>query len=115
MKAAICCSEALSHRLYGFPKIDKRDVPLWPIVSTIGSPTYNLAKHLTEPLQPCIGQMEMYVQDSSRFLEKIGRLVLQPGDLMVSFDIVLLFTVVPVHEVLGHITDLFPTDVTALF
>ena len=114
MKGAIWCSEALSPRLCRLPKIHKLDVPLRPIVSAIGSPTYNLAKHLTELLWPYIGQMETYVWDSSNFLEEIGGLVLQPGDLMMSFDFVSLFTVVPV-QALGHITDLFLVDVTALF
>ena len=34
-------------QLYGLPKIHKPEVPLRPIVSSIGSPTYNLAKFLT--------------------------------------------------------------------
>jgi hypothetical protein len=38
-------------RLYGLPKIHKPGVPLRPIVSTIGSPTYRLAQHLA-PLTP---------------------------------------------------------------
>jgi hypothetical protein len=41
-------------RLYGLPKIHKPDVPLRPTVSTIGSPTYHLAKHLAGLLStPC--------------------------------------------------------------
>nr|CAI5865204.1 unnamed protein product [Callosobruchus analis] len=48
----VCRSEALTPRLYGLPKIHKHNVPLRPIVSTIGSPTYDSAKHLTTLLQP---------------------------------------------------------------
>ena len=36
-----------SHRIYCLPKIDKLDVPLRPIFSCIGSPTYQLSKHIT--------------------------------------------------------------------
>ena len=115
VKAAVQFSEALSLRLYGLPKIHKPDVPLWPIVSAIGSPTYNLVKHLIELLQLYIGQTETYVWDSSHFLEKINRSVLQRGDLMVSFDVISLFTMMPVQEVLGQIANLFPANVTALF
>ena len=43
VKTAVRCSEALPPRLYGLPKIHKEDVPLRPIVSAIGSPTYNLS------------------------------------------------------------------------
>ena len=112
MKVAVWCSEALSPRLYGLPKIYKPDVPLRPIISTIGSPTYNLAKHLTDLLRPYIGQTETYERNSSHLLEKIGRLVLQPEDLM---DAISLFTMIPVQEVLDHIADYFLADVTALF
>ena len=34
-------------RIYGLPKIHKPDIPLRPIVSCIGSPTYQLSKHIT--------------------------------------------------------------------
>ena len=54
VKTAVRCSEALPPRLYGLPKIHKEDVPLRPIVSAIGSPTYTLAKHLTGLLKPCL-------------------------------------------------------------
>jgi hypothetical protein len=35
------------HSLYGLPNIHEPDVPLRPIVSTIGSPTYRLAKYFS--------------------------------------------------------------------
>ena len=101
VKGAIRCSKALSPRLYGLPKMHKPDVPLQPIVSAIGSPTYNLAKHLTDLLRLYIRQTETFVRDSSHFLEKIGGLVLQRGDLMVSFDVVSLFMMVPCRRSLA--------------
>ena len=39
-------------RLYGLPKIHKEGVPLRPIVSNIGAPTYQLAKFLAGILSP---------------------------------------------------------------
>ena len=33
-------------QIYGLPKVHKAGIPLRPIVSTIGSPTYQLAKEL---------------------------------------------------------------------
>ena len=41
--------------------------------------------------------------------------MLEPGDVLVSFDVVYLFSMVPVQEVLGYIGELFPADITALF
>lgn len=60
-------------------------VPLYPIVSAIGLPTYNLEKHLTKLLQLNIRLAESYVRDSMDFLEKPGSLVLNPGDVIGKF------------------------------
>ena len=42
-------------QIYGLPKIHKDNTPLRPIVCTIGSPTYHLAKHLCYILLPLVG------------------------------------------------------------
>jgi hypothetical protein len=41
-------------RMYGLPKIHKKDVPLRPIVNCICSPIYALAKYLTDLLRPLV-------------------------------------------------------------
>ena len=41
-----------SPRIYALPKIHKPDVPFRPIVSCIGSPTYQLSKHITSSYPP---------------------------------------------------------------
>ena len=108
-------SEALPPRMYGLPKIHKANVPLRPIVSAIGSPTYNIAKHLTTMIQPLIGQTDSYIRDSAHFIEKIAPLTVKPDDLLVSFDVVSLFTMVPIDESLQLIKNHFPEDICALF
>ena len=45
-------SDASIAKFYGLPKIHKPTIPLRPIVSLPGSPTYNLAKHLSALLNP---------------------------------------------------------------
>ncbi|GJQ78610.1 hypothetical protein Trydic_g11718 [Trypoxylus dichotomus] len=62
-KKQVTVTKALPPGLYGLPKIHKRDVPLRPIVSAIGTPTYLLAKHLTILLQPYIGGKPSYIRD----------------------------------------------------
>ena len=108
-------SESLPPRLYGLPKIHKENVPLRPIVSAIGSPTYNIAKHLTKLLEPYIGQTDTYIRDSTHFIEKIKDITLRPNDMLVSFDVVSLFTMVPINEALLYIRQNFTDDITALF
>lgn len=115
VKKKICRSEAVAPRLYGLYKIHKVNVPLRPIVSAIGSPTYDLAKHLTSLLHPHIGQTETYVKDSTHFIEKIKHLELDENDTLVSFDVVSLFTKVPLNEAMEYISAIFPMDISNLF
>jgi hypothetical protein len=44
-------SATVCPKFYGLPKIHKPNVPLRPIVASIGSPTYALAKYLAEILK----------------------------------------------------------------
>ena len=44
-------SATVCPKCYGLPKIHKPNVPLRPIVASIGSPTYALAKYLAEILK----------------------------------------------------------------
>ncbi|GJQ72197.1 hypothetical protein Trydic_g3288 [Trypoxylus dichotomus] len=101
----VIVTEALPPRLYGLPKIHKQDVPLRPIVSAIGAPTYLLAKHLTTLLQLYIGGKPSYIRDSAHFVEKFRKMRFNPGDIVVSFDVVSLFTQVLLVRYIG---DLFP-------
>ena len=54
VKRDLLSSEALPPRLYGLPKVHKADIPLRPIVNSIGSPTYALSRHLADLLRPHI-------------------------------------------------------------
>ena len=105
----------MAPRLYGLPKLHKENVPLRPIVSAIGSPTYKIAKHLSKLLQPFIGQTETFIKDSTHFIEKLKDIKLTPEDRLISFDVVSLFTKVPVEETLQYIKEIFPEDIATLF
>ncbi|XP_054721210.1 uncharacterized protein LOC129230991 [Uloborus diversus] len=108
-------SEALPPRLYGLSKLHKSRVPLRPIVSAIGSPTYEVSKYITGLLKPFIGLSSSFIRDSSDFVQKIQSISLQLSDLLISFDVVSLFTKVPVEDALQLITPLFPPDIAAHF
>jgi hypothetical protein len=85
-------------RLYGLPKIYKEGIPLRPIVSTIDSPTYAIAKYIARVLHPFTGQSETYVKNSYHFTEIIKTIQLGPENMMISFDVESLFTNVPVDD-----------------
>ena len=95
-------------RIYGLPKIHKEGAPLRPIVNTIGSPTYQLAKYLANKLKPLVGNTSSFVKDSSFFVNKIKNIKVDKDDILVSFDVVSLFTKIPIDRamnVIRNITD----------
>ena len=102
-------SNPITPRIYGLPKIHKEGAPLRPIVNTIGGPTYLLAKFLALKLKPLVGHTESFVKDSASFIEELKDIRLEPGDILVSFDVVSLFTCIPINEameVINRLTDL---------
>lgn len=68
-KKKIIPNSAITPRIYGAPKVHKSNIPLRPIVSTIGSPTYLLEKHLAKRLRPLSGNTPSYIKDSYFFLQ----------------------------------------------
>ena len=90
-------SGGLTPQLYGLPKLHKPGVPLRPIVSFIQSPSYQLSKHLSRFLSPLIGNTDSHVRNSSEFASFIRSKSLQPNEVLVSFDVVSLFTNIPVE------------------
>ena len=97
-------------QIYGLPKIHKTEIPLRPIVCTIGSGTYNLAKELNRILSLLVGKMDSYVKNSSHFVRSISHLHLEENDLFVSFDVKSLFTRVPINDALTIIKDRLMSD-----
>ena len=81
---------------YGLPKIDKDNVPLRPIMSAIESPTYELSKYLANILSP-LPNNKYTVKNSAFFVEKIRTMSVDPDEILVSFDVVSLFTCIPTH------------------
>ena len=81
--------------MYGLPKIHKDGVPLRPIISQIGSYTYDLAKFLVPILSPLM-KNEYSVKDSFAFVNELSSV--QNAPYMSSFDVVSLFTNIPLEE-----------------
>eukprot|EP00253_Pinus_taeda_P003606 PITA_03606 len=88
----------ITPRIYGLPKIHKKGASLRPIVNTIGRPTYLLAKFLALKLKPLVDRTESFVRDSASFIEELKDIKLDPGDILVSFDVVSLYTCIPINE-----------------
>ena len=90
--------------LYGVSKIHKKGNPLRLIVSMVKAPQHQLAKWLSELLDPVVRRYSMHtVQDSYDFGGQIKEYVDQypdtvEGSYMCSFDVTSLFTNVPLDE-----------------
>ena len=82
-----------------------------PIVSAIGSPSYNLAKELARILTPLAGNTPHSVKNSA-LVERVSVMELEARDRLVSFDVTNLFTQVPVDEALKVLEERLSADVT---
>ena len=51
-------------KYYGLPKGHKNEMPLRPIVSSIGSVTYETAKELSRILKPLVGKSPHHVKNN---------------------------------------------------
>ena len=93
-------------RIYGLPKVHKNGVPLCPIVNTIGFPTYRLAKYLANLLKPLVERTSSFVKDSASWIQEISNETLDENDILVSFDVVSLYTKILVTDAIETIKEL---------
>ena len=90
------CSSGTTPYIYGLSKVHKENVPLRPIVSFCTSPTYSLSRYLATLLSPLVGGSSSDVRNSRDFVSFMLSQQLQPGEILVSFDVVSLFTRIPI-------------------
>ncbi|BHF72755.1 hypothetical protein SprV_0401582600 [Sparganum proliferum] len=105
---AIPQDTALS-RSYSLRKVHKDGVPLRPMVSFRGTPTYRLAKWLFRRLKFLTVELDTTVSSSAQFLEKLKGVSLHPNEVMVSFDVTSLFTSIPQDLAIETIKLLLPS------
>ena len=96
-------------KLYGTAKIHKLpesgtadQLPLRPIISNIGTTLYYLAKHLAKILAP-LSKSEYTVQNTKDFVNFIKPQKIPSNHQLISFDVVSLFTNVPIDATIDII------------
>ena len=90
--------------LYGLPKIHKPNNPLRPIISSIGTFNYNLAKFLAKLISP-ITSNEFTITKAADFVKELISMNFDRPVVMASFDVESLFTNVPLIETTDIITN----------
>ena len=91
------CSVPQPPKLYGLPKLHKPGIPMRPIVSFCGSPTYQLSKYLTTILQSLTDKSRRKLQSTENFIDAIKTVQIPDDYKLVSFDVKSLFTSIPLQ------------------
>ena len=103
-------SDANAPRIYGLPKIHKPHTPLRPIICFINSPLYNLSKFFTNILSPLVGENRYTVKNSYEFIDSIAEKNINHDECLASFDVISLFTRIPIDIAKSVIFNLLNND-----
>lgn len=87
---------AIPAKFYGLPKIHKGNAPLRPITSAFEAPGKNLAEFLVQTLSAFFDDENLHVKNTAEFKEFIDKVRIEPDEILVSFDVVSMFTNIPV-------------------
>lgn len=89
-------------RFYCLLKVHK-NYNVRPITSTIGSPGYNLSQTLNILMGEIFPRNEIHIKDSFSFKKEIDAITLKENDIMVSMDVVSMYTSIPVELVISTV------------
>ena len=88
---------------------DVKDLPLRPVISNIGTATYQVSKYLAQLLSP-LTKNERNIESTKDFIVKLKKMKIKDGYKMVSLDVVSLFTNVPLDYTIQVILDKVYTE-----
>ena len=94
-----------SPKFYGLPKVHKEGMALRPIISSIGSVTYETAQELPRILKPLVGKSPYHVQNTKHLMNSIEGIQLKPDQCIMSYDVKALFTSVPIQPAINIIKE----------
>ena len=95
-------------RIYGSPKIHKKDTPLHPIIDYTGS--IGVSRSLADIISPLVGKTSHHVLNSKQLAEDLKDVVLEDDECLASHDVVSLFTNTPIDMTLDIIRDKLTKD-----
>ena len=98
--------------MYGSPKIHKPDTPLRPIVDYTGTIAYRLSRDLADLLKPLVGKTVYHAGNSCQLTAAMRQLTIEDDEMLVSYDVVSLFTKTPIDQALVIIDQRLRDDQT---
>ena len=99
-----------SPKFYGLPKITKEGMPLRPIVSSIGAVSHETSKELARIPKALVGKSPYQVQNTKDFIQQVQGIKLQKDQCIMSYDVKVLFTSVPMQPAIDIIRRLLEED-----
>ncbi|KAG2503066.1 hypothetical protein JM18_009194 [Phytophthora kernoviae] len=88
------------NRFYGLAKIHKPVLCIRPIISNSGTVLQGLSKWLDFKLRKYLKTTSTFLQDSDQLLRELPDVDLQPNDTLITFDVVSLYTNIPITQAL---------------
>lgn len=82
-------------KFYGLFKIHKEGTPLRPITSTINSPGYLLSKVFADMVDLVFPRTDHHIKNIYDFVGFVDGVSIKPDDVLVSFDVVSMYTSIP--------------------
>lgn len=86
----------VSAKMYGLIKVHKENFPVRPITSACASPGFKMAKFITNILSRVFIEDGFHVKNSISFVNKIREIDIDENEIMISFDVVSMFTNIPI-------------------
>ncbi|XP_070152506.1 uncharacterized protein [Polyergus mexicanus] len=99
------CTDGVLSRTYGVPKIHKTGHPLRVIVSSTNTPLYELAAFLHNTINSSIPTTSSHINNSFQLVEKLKNKYIHENIELISLDVVLLFTNVPIDLAMDSINN----------
>lgn len=104
-KTKLKTNSATAPKLYGLPKIHKKDFPLRPICSFINSPSIELCRYITNILKNITKDSKYNIKNSLEFKYKINNQTILDNEKLVSFDVISLFPNIPIDLAMNTIEE----------
>lgn len=92
-------------QMYGLIKVHKTGYPIRPITAACAAPGFTLAKLFTSIISEVFFEDGFHVRNSSSFVERLMDLNLKEFEQMISFDVISMFTNIPIDHMIELISE----------